>query len=300
MPRNLLHTGFSVAAPGKATTPDIYKDRPRISTRSKKLQGGVFYPKSLEGRMEAIVVDYEKDPTLAAYIHGIEQYANTVLQQMKSSGRDPTFDDLASIVAHKIPSDFPYSHRMLRHDYLDVTYPPGKKVHLGVIMQKQDMICRHMALLFAATIEHLRDKGNPQVKMRVNTDTDVRFMGDTQHDLIEKDNTSGHGYVVIKRLDGGHTRYLVADPTAGQVFDIRSAFKRREKSPAAYRYLFSVIRLVFQEEHSRDGAFKHWLTRARKSDPHIQRLMVDAENAYVQSGDIDGIRHIRAYLAKAV
>lgn len=297
----IRHTGYSLAAPGLATSPDMYKDRPRITTRSTKLQGGVYYPKSLEGQMEAVVVDYEKDRTLAAYIDHIEQYAHIILQQMKLAGRSPTFDDLVSIVARKIPADFPYSHRMLDHKYLDGTYPPGKKVHLGVIMAKQDMICRHMALLFSATIEHLRDKGNPAVNMHVSSDTDVRYTADTQYDPLEKD-LSGHGYVVMKRFEGGHTRYLVADPTASRVFDIRDVFKpsARDRSPNVYRYLFSVLRVVFQESDARDGAFKHWLTRARKGNAQIQRLVSDVEKAYVQSGDIIGIQNIRGYLAKGV
>lgn len=296
-PNILRHIGYSVAAPGAGA--DMYEGRPRITTRTKNLQGGVCYPKSLEGRMEAIVVDYEKDQGLARYINQIEQYANTVFHQMKLAGRAPKFEDLLGIIARKIFADFPYSYRMLDKRYREAAYPSGGKVHLGRIMEKQDMICRHMALLFGSTLEHLRDKNNPH--MRIRSDTDVRYVADTQYDPLEND-TSGHGYVVVKRFDGGHARYFVVDPTAGRSYDIRDLFKpsAREKSPGVYRYLFSVIRVVFQDNDVRDDAFKHWLTRLRKGDAQIQRLLADAENAYVRSGDLEGIRNIRGYLAKGV
>ncbi len=299
-PNILRHTGYSVANPVRGSA-DMYEGRPRITTRTKNLQGGVCYPKSLEGRMEAIVVDYEKDRGLAAYINQIEQYANTVFQQMRSAGRVPKFEELLGIIARKIFADFPYSHRMLDKRYREARYPSGKKVHLGLIMEQQDMICRHMALLFVSTVEHLRDKGNTTTGMRVRSDTDVRYVADTQYDPLEND-TSGHGYVVVKRFDGGHARYFVVDPTAGRSYDIRDLFKptAREKSPGVYRYLFSVIRVLFQEHDVRDDAFKHWLTRLRKGDAQIQRLLADAENAYVRSGDLEGIRNIHGYLAKGV
>ncbi|MFA7278278.1 MAG: hypothetical protein WC101_04840, partial [Candidatus Gracilibacteria bacterium] len=175
-PNILRHIGYSVAAPGAGA--DMYEGRPRITTRTKNLQGGVCYPKSLEGRMEAIVVDYEKDQGLARYINQIEQYANTVFHQMKLAGRAPKFEDLLGIIARKIFADFPYSYRMLDKRYREAAYPSGGKVHLGRIMEKQDMICRHMALLFGSTLEHLRDKNNPH--MRIRSDTDVRYVADTQ------------------------------------------------------------------------------------------------------------------------
>jgi hypothetical protein len=292
----IKHAGYSVAPTHRFDT--TYKGRSRINSRSSKFQGGVFCPHILQGTMEAIVVDYEEDKFLAQYIHHIEQYASAIMQQLKTSGRSPKFDDLAAIIARKIQTDFPYSHRMLDENYLNQSYPPGKKFHLGVMMQKQDMICRHMGLLFAITIEHLRDKGYAQ--LRVRSDTDIRFVTDMQSDPRERD-TSGHGYVVMKRSEKGHVQYFVADPTGGRVFDIREGFDRPgEKSPTTYRYLFSVIRFVFQGQDLQNNSFKHWLTRLRKADSQVQRILEDVERAYAKSGDITGIQNIRGYLAKGV
>lgn len=295
----IRHIGYSIPAAGVGR--DIYEGRDRITTRSTKLQGGVYYPSVLTGRTEAIVVDYEKDRTLATHIDHIERYCHLILSRLKSAGRPPRFEDLLRTMSRKIFLDYPYSHRMLDDRYAKKTYPYGTKIHLGKFMHEQDMICRHMGLLFAITLEHLRDKGNPNANMDVGNNTDVRFVADTQYDPKESDPT-GHGYVIVRRIESGQRQYFAIDPTAGRSVDVRKLFENdaHEKPPSSYRYLFSAIRILFQNPDTYDNSFKRWLTRLRKGDAQIQALVADTERAFITSGDIAGIQNIRAYLAKGV
>jgi len=281
----LIHTGYSVIA----GDPEKYQGRPLINSRSEQIQGGVFYPKSMEGHMEAITVDYENDQPLKAYIDEMDQHILKINREFHQSGRQMTLAIMLSVISHKIAADFPYSVRMTEGDYLKKSYKPGTKYALGYIMGHQDMVCRHMGLLVGAILDHLKENARKGTPPGIKPDTEVRFMADRQKDLVENVN-SGHGYVVLKRWDEKEKKnlYYVVDPTGGIAVEIRDIFnKKREKSPGAHRYLFSTLRFLFQKEDPKDEKFLENVFARAKAEVAVLEVLKDLRQTLT---DVDAIR----------
>lgn len=296
--KKLLHTGYSKT---RDQTENTYKGRERINSRTKSVQGKVYCPVSLEKKMDAIVVDYEVDEELKKYIAHMEEYIRVIGAKLQKAGQPRNFETLLDIISKKISIDFPYSKRMIDDKYIDRKYTPGTKVRLGVFMQNQDMICRHMGLLAAAILEHFKDNFRKKKKGVVTLNPDdyqIRFMADYQTDEVQGRN-SGHAYVVIRRWIQEEKKwaYYVVDPTGGVAVDIESGLNnKRELSPGACRYIFSLLRYLLQEGDILNHQFIYKLINRAKWDINLRQTL----NAVHKALDMDGKRYLEKLKVNAV
>ncbi|MCC6643568.1 hypothetical protein IT411_02360 [Candidatus Peregrinibacteria bacterium] len=298
-PFNLKHAGYTALLSNSGQThTEEYEGRSRITSLSKKINGGVYMPVVMEKEMEAIVVDYQKDQALRKYLEELDDYIAMLARRLQSAGRQMDFEDILSSICHKITADFPYSERMCDKNYLLTKYAAGKKTHLGVMMTNQDMICRHMGLLVGAAIDYFKDnfvQNKSGVKLK--PDTEMGFMADIARDL-EESKSNGHAYLVVRKPEknGPKNKVFVVDPAAGRVMDVGKALESKDpRGRGFYRYAFSALRFLFQDYSSADN---HLLTRfldLAAKDPTLQQVIKDVKN---NLKDPNSIRAFYAFDAK--
>ena len=259
------HVAYTTPLPDERA-PSEYMGRERITSRTSSVQGKVYLPDILENFMEGIVVDYEKDLLLKQYLE------NTMLPHLLHerilSGRKD-FESTIECITKKIALDFPYQKKMLDDQYAITRYPLGQKVGLGLFMKNQDMICRHMGLLFAATIDYLKKYTAP-VQTGLPTECDVRFMAEMQRDLL-KGRRDGHAYCVMQNGED----YYVIDPTAASAKNIKTILASRSGGDEKYRYLFSALRFMLQNPNKQQKSFLREIREKTKGDPKLAGLMED-------------------------
>lgn len=112
-----------------------YQGRERITSRTKDVQGKVFYPKILEGNMEAITVDYEKDPVLKGYIEHLETSCQSLFDRLKAAGKEMTFKHFLQLINSKIMIDFPYEEKMRERAYRETRFLISKRIKKKTIRQ---------------------------------------------------------------------------------------------------------------------------------------------------------------------
>ncbi len=242
-----------------------YEGRERITSTSTSVQGGVYLPDILEYTMEGIVVDYEKDLILREYLE--KTMLPYVLLQRIVHGQD-NFEAIIKSISMKIRSDFPYQKKMLDKKYAQAAYPAGKKVALGKIMKQQDMVCRHMGLLFAASIDFLKKKTDAFAT------SDVRFMADMQRDF-EEDEKNGHAYCIMRNAG----KYYAVDPTSGMAKEAREILSSKQGGDERYRYLFSILRFLGQEATPEGDQLILDIMNKTKADPKLTGLIGDLKKA---------------------
>lgn len=292
-PDRLEHKGYSATV---RPAIEQYQGREVITSRTESIQGKVFYPRVSRDHMEAIVVDYEKDKILREYIGKVEQQLTNLIQQMRRAQRKVDFAVAASVITAYVAADFPYSKRM-KDDvgYRSAKYPPGGKVHLGVFMQNQDMICRHHGLLAVAVLDFFRTHRTYLQNVR-----ELRFVADQQQDLLEEEN-SGHAYGFAKHLDPDkqENKYYILDPSRSAAVEMRNVFSsgKREKSPVAYRYLFSTLRVLFQKEDPKDRPFIEGIFERAKTDAKTRDVLRNIEQTL--TNEPTSLRRFYGFKARA-
>lgn len=267
----LNHQAYTVLGGRNQELP--YGGRVRITSKTESVQAGVYMPETLEDIMEAIVVDYEKDEVLRHYL---ETDLLPFILKQRIKGKLEGHGDVFLALSKKIHDDFPYQRKMLDKGYAKKNYPPGKKVYLGKLMQEQDMICRHMALLFAASVDYLK-KNVPGNSSGISKDCDVRYMADMQKDVVENER-DGHAYAVMHQ----HGRYYVADPTSGMAKEVHEILASRSDSHSKYRYLFSAARFLIEQQSPESDVLLVTLIRAGYQDPKLAGLVTDLQKALVR------------------
>lgn len=213
-----------------------YQGRPRITSIST-VQGGVYLPEQLK-TMEAIVVDWEKDMFLRAYLRHVTRQFVEVLRQ----GRDLSALEIIRGVNAHILKQFPYQQKMLEEGYAASRgwYGPNAKVMLGAIMQSQDCVCRHHALIFAATLEYMQSSGAPpELRARLQG-ARVRFLAEqmSTYKNEERGRTSGHAYCGISLPE----QALIVDPSAELVATASELALWSAQRTSFQRYLYSLTR----------------------------------------------------------
>lgn len=260
------HEAYTVLARGGGAE---YEGRKRITSTSESVQGGVYLPEVLEYTMEGIVVDYEKDPILREYLD--KTMLPYVLLQRIAHGQD-NFETLIKSISMKIKKDFPYQKNMIDKRYAREKYPAGQKIALGKFMMHQDMICRHMGLLFAVTVDFLKTKTG------MLTTSDVRFMADMQQDF-EEDEKNGHAYCIMRNAG----KYYAVDPTAGMAQEAREVLSSKHGGDDRYRYLFSILRFLGQEATPEGDQLILDIMNKTKADPKLAGLIGDLKKASVKN-----------------
>jgi hypothetical protein len=298
---SFVQEGYSTLFSNKPTP--TFRGRPRISSESKRVQGGIFCPEILESRMEAIAVDYVKDDYLKTFLEGIDQKASVIY---RSSKTDPVLS-LLQYVSKTIPDRFPYQKKMVDDKnattkYATTKYKPGYKYGLGVFMQEKDMVCRHMALLSAAAMDFFKDnysesKGYTRLKPE---SLESRYMADLQ--TVKKDGQEkrdGHAYHIVRvvRDNGSYGALYVSEPTCGMVCDLSEILKECKNHKGRLytfyvRYLFSALRILFQFKSPLDDflllkifkecATDHALTKVIISLGGVLNMDVDQYQRYVK------------------
>jgi hypothetical protein len=243
-----------------------YQERERITSKTESVQGKVYLPEVLEQHMEAIVVDYKKDPVLKEYI---ETNVLPFLLRERLADRIYGVESVIACLSKKIALNFPYQYEMLKESYSRARYPVGQKVTLGAFMHNQDMICRHKGLLFAAIIDYLKAHAVDQ-PVGIPADSEVRFMADQQRDL-EEEKTGGHAYCILQE---GKDCYVV-DPTTGLAKDVKMIFTSDEMGGEKFRYLFSALRFMFQNPRFEDKDFILKIMEKAKTDQRFNELVND-------------------------
>lgn len=243
-----------------------YMGRERITSQTVSIQGKVYLPDVLENYMEGIVVDYEKDLLLKYYLE--HTMLPHLLHERIIRGRTD-FENTIECITKKIAADFPYQKKMLDSTYALTRYPLKQKVGLGLFMKNQDMICRHMGLLFAATIDYLKKQATP-LQTGLPADCDVRFMAEMQRDLLQG-RRDGHAYCVMRNGQD----YYVIDPTTATATNIKTILASRSHGDEKYRYLFSALRFILQNPHEQQKAFLREILEKTKRDPKLAGLMDD-------------------------
>lgn len=246
-----------------------YEGRARITSTSASVQGGVYLPDILEYTMEGIVVDYEKDLILREYLE--KTMLPYVLLQRITHGRD-NFEAIIKSISIKIQSDFPYQKKMLDKRYAQAAYPAGQKVALGKIMRQQDMVCRHMGLLFAVSVDFLKKKTDAFAT------SEVRFMADMQRDF-EENERNGHAYCIMRNAG----KYYAVDPTAGMAKEAREILTSKQGGDERYRYLFSILRFLGQEATPEGDQLIMDIMKKTKADPKLAGLIGDLKIASVKN-----------------
>jgi len=293
---NLLHVGYSVPMVGGRD--DIYEGRVRITSKSEKIDQGVFYPQILTGKMEAITVDIEKDKILREYLDELSNHLIKLAHQMQTVGRVFSFEEMLNVISAKVAADFPYSHRMCEDKYAHKTYKPGSKYRLGAFMSNQDMVCRHMSLLLGAAIDYFKQNfvEDKKVGLKLKPDTEMRFMADMQKDLDESDNT-GHAYLVVRKPNAkGRNDLFVIDPTRAAAFNVEKMFE--SKNPRGfgyYRYMFSTLRFLMQTPSPGDEQLINRIFQDAKKDSASAKLLKDVK---MTLKDIDSMRRFTEFSAK--
>lgn len=280
MALKLRHIGYSQEMVGHKT--DEYLNRPRITSLSKTINGGVYCPPGLETSMEAIVVDYEKDSGLRSYLEQMDKYVASVVNNLQKVGRKMGFINMVKTICHKITADFPYSDRMLDKAYMLKKYPPGRKVHLGVLMANQDMICRHMGLLMGAVIDYCKENFTKNKNLiKFKPDSEIGFMADTQKDLEENART-GHAYLIVRKPKpaGKGNDVFVVDPSAGHVVEIgQMIMSKSPKGPGFYRYMFSAVRFLLQTKNQEDNDLLDVIFVAARYDATLLQVLKDVNKS---------------------
>lgn len=266
----ISNQAYSVQASGKtAQAGEMYEGRERITSATESVQGKVYYPKLMEGHIEAISVDYLKDKPLAEYITEVEEHISRIAATYKAKKLELDFEKVAGIICAKIKSDFPYAHHMTDKTWRAGHYENGIKYRLSAFMKGQDMVCRHHTALAAAILDHMKEKGN-LVKEKCH----VRMTADIETDPEER---SGHAYVVVKYRNKktDEIEYFVLDPTAGRARKVPKQFKAIDAR--SYRYLFSLLRVLFQMNQIEDDSFLHMVFNHAKTDDRLKNLLSDIE-----------------------
>lgn len=271
-PAKFRNLGLTGLAP-----PDLMNElgRPKITSGSTKVDGGVFLPKALEKRMEAIVVDTEKDPVVKQYI---ENFKNNVLAWEKA-GYKIKPEDMMQIIAAQVQKDFPYSYRMIDDNYSLKTYEPGKKYQLGIFMNNQDMICRHMGLLSEVMIEKM--KSDPAFKKYFPEGMVSNFMSDNQTNE-QKGKGDGHAYTIVSMPTPEGMKYFSIDPANGSqpFMDLGKSISDPSMDSMKSRYLFSLFRTVFDRAgDNRDTALLDQVFKNEKANPELLHILKDALKA---------------------
>lgn len=295
----LNHHADTKLAKDPSSAGETYQGRPLLTSQSETVQGGVFYPKVLEERIEAITVDYELDTPLKTYIEEVEQQLGRLATSMTAGGYEFTLATALQFISRKIATDFPYSQRMATDEYLAKNYTPGQKYRLSYFMAKQDMVCRHMGLLAAAIIDHLKKNAREGKFPAIKAETEVRFMSDMEEDSREKKG-NGHAYVVVKREDASVQKnlYYVVDPTKGGSKEIRELLNQKGNTPpSTYRYLFSVLRFIFQKEDPRDAQFLQTTFENARSHPQIAQVLKDVRKSLDDPSAIQRFEHLKLHNA---
>ena len=262
--RQFQHVGYSALASPEHVRE--YEGRERITSRTESVQGKVYLPDMLVGSMEGIVVDYEKDFLLRHYL---EMKMLPYILSQNGEGHRHHFAATIQLICQKIADDFPYQYKMLDREYCRQRYSPGQKVSLGLIMQRQDLVCRHMGLLFAVTIDFLK-KHSTEAQTGIPMECDVRFMADTQRDLVEE-KRDGHAYCVMQR----HQDYYVVDPTKRLAEDVRKILYSHNEGTSKYRYLFSALRCMLQSSNFGNGQLAQEVVKQTKVDLKLHGLIED-------------------------
>lgn len=250
-----------------------YAGRERITSRTASVQGKVLLPEGLENRMEGIVVDYEKDAVLREYL---EKKMLPYLLRQRIFGKAANFASTIEDISKKISKDFPYQQKMLEDEYGQRRYPWGHKIYLGKVMDQQDMVCRHMGLLFAVTIDYLKAQGAGE-RLAVPATSEVRFMADMQRDLDEE-KRNGHAYCVMQ--NGGE--YYVIDPTSGLARNVREVLASSDTGNQKYRYLFSALRFMVQSPSTQNDQFILQVMRKTRTEPKLVGLIADLRKTLVK------------------
>ncbi len=245
--RKFNHIPYTKLA-GNDVQASKYQERVRITSTTESFDEKVYYPETLTGKMEAIVIDTKKDTVLQQFLKKVE------VEFLKAihSGTPIHFNDFMEYLCEKIAVDFPYSNRMTEETYKKTAYVPGKKYQLGKFMADQNMVCRHMGLLVAITIEHLKKSQN--TGRYVDQTTQVRFLSDQQTDETSK-NRSGHAYALVKKFSRSQqkTVYVIVDPAGKTCTESTEIYDSKIPERIKQRYLFSLMRhLVCDTDETED------------------------------------------------
>lgn len=250
-----------------------YMGRPRITSIST-VQGGVYLPEQLT-TMEAIVVDWEKDMFLRAYLRHVTSQFVDVLRQRRDLS---ALEIIRGVNAH-ILKQFPYQQKMLEEGYAASRdwYGPNTKVMLGAIMQSQDCVCRHHALIFAATLEYLQSSNvPPELRTRLEG-ARVRFLAEqmSTYKNEERGRTSGHAYCGISLPE----QALIVDPSAELVATATELALWSAQRTSFQRYLYSLTRFCL--DSAMTGATMQELQRVAhwaRSNAALRMVILDACN----------------------
>lgn len=262
---------------GKTTAIPLDRFRyPEITSKTKHFNGAARYGKA----SETTVINLERDRILREYV---ERVTSEILTRCVD--RDiKTTEELTIFVSLRIAQDFRYSTRMASggpNNYHARTYPPRSEVPLGKIMQNQDMICRHMALLAAVILEHLHHSPGT-ISLPTNALIDFRYMADSEIDNADPGNRNSHGYVIMKNYErfengGAGFDYFIIDP-AGRIHGSLRKIMAQRENPKLERYIFSIARVAMQDEdETANGEFIHWLKNKAQDIPWVMRAIRDAE-----------------------
>lgn len=214
-----------------------YLGRTRVTSTTDSFNGKVYMPQVLEHKQEATVIDFDKDPVLKKYVEDVE---NLFLNEIQK--HPIAFDDFLELLSKKISKDFPYSMQMRDKKFHNLHYPSGKKYYLGHMMRNQNMVCRHMALLVAAVMDHLTK--SPKIKNHIDPTLEVRFLSDQQTEEGNKNDRSGHAYALVKKFSRSQQKYvyMIVDPTVPASIEAPEILKSKVDESTKYRYLFSLMR----------------------------------------------------------
>lgn len=233
----------AIGGGAKLVEPESYQGRPRITSVSS-VQGGVYLPEQLH-TMEAIVVDWEKDRHLRAYVEG----AHRSLKALADGGKAARPLAMVRAISNSILERFQYQKKMLDQKYVVSRdwYRPNAKVALGAIMEAQDCVCRHHALIFAATMEYLKSShAHPSVRAQMQG-IETRFLAEQMNAYTKEEvsRTSGHAYCGVMLPD----HVLIVDPSAGRVATLSEVALWSEVKTSYARYLYSLTRFVTDTEN---------------------------------------------------
>ena len=247
---------------------DAY-ERPIIGSSTEKVNRGMFMPPSLFKKQEAIVVDTSKDEFLGKYV---SEFINILRRIGEVERLTPEF--ILELLADKIGS-YKYCDAM-SEDITKLGYVPGKKYLLGVMMQNNHMVCRHMALLSAIIMEKIMD--DPDLSKVFPTGTTYRFMAEMENRAKDK-KMSGHAYLVVTCPNGAEAKYFALDSTHdhGERLLNFSAFLNNPELAAKYqRYLYSLFRLVFDRAEAENNGLLLEVFMAATSNRHLRHAVRDA------------------------
>lgn len=243
----------------------------RITSLSREVEGGTYKPH--EGHL-TYAVDSARDSVLMKYLNTMETDISKVKTGFEEMGIDFPLNDLGQSLIRRIRRDFP-----------GTLEEPGDIHHLAIIylgefMQEGNMDCARLALLTAAIMQRLKSK------RIIPQEIEVRVMGDWAANLSAgrrrgtKGKESGHGYVIAKQPGEKTNDYFVIDPAQFNSKNIRNILlQENSRNPMDYRYLFGVLRMIFQEEpDAKDEEFLDMAFRAI-TDKNLVHVLADVKRA---------------------